>query len=356
MKFTFNKTLQSNSLIKQQNDIIQKRNDIIKKRNDIIKKHNEEVKERKYRDLYFHKNLYPITFSIPNSKVIDVNEIDKKTKIMSSLIPGVTSTYIYNNEAEYYNEYRKSIFATTIKKAGWDCLRHYEIIANGCIPYFPNIENCPLNTLALFPKKMIIEGNKLYEKYKNRNINELLNHEIEECNTLIHKLLDYTRVNLTTDKITEYILNKSNNETVEKILFLSGDVQPDYLRCLTLHGFKTKFGELCHDYPTITHLYKISNYNYSKLYGKGITYTNLLDKKLHNDDFDKTITEDIINKKYDLIIYCSYHRGTPFLGLVSKYYDPSKVIFLCGEDIGGCCHNSHIELLDKGFTVFVREL
>ena len=354
--FRFNKIEQLNNLIKHQNDIIKKHNENIKKRNDIIKKHNEEVKERKQRDLYFHKNLYPITFSIPESKLIDINETHTKTKIISSLIPGVLSTYIYNNETDYYNEYKKSFFATTTKKAGWDCLRHYEIIANGCIPYFQHIENCPENTLALLPKNLIIEGNKLCEKYKNRNIGELIIDEIDECNTLIKKFVNYTKENLTTHKITEYILNKSNNKTAEKVLFLSGDNQPDYLRCLTLHGFKTVFGELCHDYPIITHLYKINNYDYSKLYGKGITYTNLLERNLHNDNFDKTITEDIINKKYDLIIYGSYHRGTPFFDLVTKYYNPSQVIFLCGEDIGGCCHYKHIELLNKGFTLFVREL
>ena len=349
-------TNQKNNLIKKREEVIKKREEAIKKRNDIIKKHNEEVKERHHRDFYFHKNLYPITFSIPEAKIIDTNEIKKKTKIISSLIPGVTSTYIYNNETDYYNEYRKSIFATTIKKSGWDCLRHYEIMANGCIPYFPNIENCPANTMALLPKDIIVKGNKLYEKYKNRNINELLNDEIDECNTLIQKFMDYTKENLTTHKITEYILNKSNYKTVKKILFLSGDTNPDYLRCLTLHGFKTIFGELCHDYPIITHLYKINNYDYSKLYGKGITYSNLLDRTLHNDNYDTTVQEDIINKKYDLIVYGSYHRGTPFLDLVSKHYEPNQVIFLCGEDIGGCCHDNHIELLNKGFTVFVREL
>jgi hypothetical protein len=47
----------------------------------------------------------------------------------------------YNTEEEYYNEYKKSYFAITTKKCGWDCMRHYEILANGCIPYFLNIEN-----------------------------------------------------------------------------------------------------------------------------------------------------------------------------------------------------------------------
>ena len=345
----FNLTNQNNKLIKQ-------REEAIKKHNEVIRKHNESVKERRSRDLFSHKNLYPITFSIPESKVININEINIKTKLLSSLIPGVQSTYIYNNEADYYDEYKKSFFATTIKKAGWDCLRHYEIMANGCIPYFQDIENCPVNTIALLPKNLIIEGNKLYEKYKNRNITDLLNDEIMECNTLIKNLLDYTNKKLTTINMAKYILDKTDNLNASKILFLSGDTNPDYLRCLTLHGFKSLFGELCHDYPVISHLYKIPNFNYSKLYGKGITYSNLLDRNLHNFNFDKTITEDIINKKYDLIVYGYHHRGTPFFDLVSKHYNPEQVIFLCGEDIGGCCHNSHIELLNKGFTVFVREL
>ena len=47
-------------------------------------------------------------------------------------------------------------------------MRHYEIMANGCIPYFPNIEQCPPNTMALLPKHLIIEGNKLYETVKDK--------------------------------------------------------------------------------------------------------------------------------------------------------------------------------------------
>ena len=62
--------------------------------------------------------LYPITFSIPQEKI--VNFIHCKKKILSNLIPGNVSTYIYNNEEDYYNEYRESFFAMTIKKGGWD--------------------------------------------------------------------------------------------------------------------------------------------------------------------------------------------------------------------------------------------
>ena len=96
--------------------------------------------------------------------------------------------------------------------------------------------------------------------------------------------------------MAQYIL--SEFDKVDNILFLSGSVQPDYLRCLTLHGFKELLGVKCHDYPIIKHLYKDQNIDYSKLYGKGITYTNNLDINLHDFKSDKTIKSDITLKKY----------------------------------------------------------
>ena len=114
--------------------------------------------------------LHPITFSIPKEKIYENYNVIK-TKILSNLIPDFTLNYIYDNEEEYYNEYKTSYFAITRKKAGWDCMRHYEILANGCIPYFLNIENCPKNTMYLLPKKLFIQSNILYEtKFKDKNI------------------------------------------------------------------------------------------------------------------------------------------------------------------------------------------
>lgn len=294
--------------------------------------------------------LYPITFSIPEEKITSI--VYKKTKMISNLIPGDISTYIYNNETEYYNEYKQSMFATTFKKAGWDCMRHYEILANGAIPYFPDIENCPPNTMALFPKEDIIHGNKLYEKYKNKKINELNNEENQECIQFIDHLVDYTRKYLTTVKMAKYILNITNFNNVSKILYLSGNTDPDYLRCVTLHGFKKLMGTNCHDYPKIKHIYK-SDMNYNSLYGKGISYTNLLDSSLHDDNLDTSIEQDIRTNKYDIIIYGSYHRGMPFYDLIKNHYTNDRIILLCGEDCHCCDYYNFIE---KGHRVFVREL
>jgi hypothetical protein len=294
-------------------------------------------------------NIFPISFSINKSKIID--KVPNKTKLLAHIIPGDLSTYIYTNEENYYNDYRESYFAITKCKGGWDCLRHYEILANGCIPYFIDIENIPKNTMTFFPKDLIIETNKIYHILNNNpNINDEKKYK-KICNIYTEFLLNYTKKNLTNTAIANYILRTAHCDNVKNILFLSGYILPDYLRCLTLVGFKEIFGTNCHDYPIIPHIYK--DYKQSELlYGKGITYSKLLDRNIHDDKKDETILDDIRDQKYDIIIYGSLHRGTPFLSDVKKYYSPEKIIFLCGEDF----HNCNYNLIDKNSYVFVREL
>ena len=102
------------------------------------------------------KNVYPINFAIPKEKIIHtINQ--KPLNILAPLIPGKYSTYIYENEKEYYQSYQNSIFALTYKKMGWDSLRHYEILMNGCIPLFLNIDKCPEKILTNLPKKLLFE-------------------------------------------------------------------------------------------------------------------------------------------------------------------------------------------------------
>ena len=86
-----------------------------------------------------------------------------------------------------------------------------------------------------------------------------------------------------------------------------------------LHGFKEIMGINCHDYPKVPHIYKSNNIDYSKLYGKGISYTNLLESDLHDDNLDNTIEENIKNKYYDIVIYGSYHRVCLIMILLVKY-------------------------------------
>src|SRR5229473_172617 len=93
--------------------------------------------------LYCEAVPFPIQFSISETKIVP--SIPQKHKDFAFILPGEPQTYIYNKESDYYSDYQQSYFAVTCAKSGWDCMRHYEILANGCIPYFINLEKCPPN-------------------------------------------------------------------------------------------------------------------------------------------------------------------------------------------------------------------
>lgn len=295
-----------------------------------------------------YKIIHPIHFTIHSSKIVE--EIPTKTKLLSTIIPGNTHAYTFDTEEDYYKEYQTSMFAITRKKGGWDCMRHYEILANGCIPYFEKMEDCPKNTMTTFPFQLVKEAMVLYDKMKLED-NPLENKaNVDKYHFYINLLLEHTRKYLTNEAIVKHILEKSGHKDAKKILFLSYDIKPDYLRCVTLTGFKDYFKENCHDIPRIDHIYKDYRANLHDLYGRGITYTKIVCPSYRNDELDKTILEDIKNHKYDIVIYGSFHRGLIFYNEVQMAYKPNEIIILCGEDEGChhyCCRNNN--------TVFLRE-
>ena len=299
--------------------------------------------------------LFPIEFSINDSKI--VSQVPRKTKLLADLIPGNHKTYIYKEEKPYYEEYKKSWFGITHKKSGWDCMRHYEILACGCIPLFNDIESCPVNTMVFVHEDIIIKTNELYlEMKKCLSDIDIIDPCLEnKAIEYIQILLDHTRKYLTNKKISEYILDKINfKKTDKKILYLSKDINADYLRCEVLVGFKELLGINCHDYPKIDHIYKECPDSKVKIqWGYGISYTKLINNDKHDYKLDNTIEEDIKNHIYDLVIYGSYHRGMILWEIVNSAYKPDEIVLLCGEDIHNCNYQDYV---NSGYNVFVREL
>ena len=103
-------------------------------------------------------NIHPLSFCIPDEYI--VREPPPKTQVWAEVIPGETLTYRFGpeQEAEYDAMYRDSRFAFTTRKGGWDCLRHYEILAAGAIPVFTDLKHCPAHTLTTFPKGLVIRA------------------------------------------------------------------------------------------------------------------------------------------------------------------------------------------------------
>lgn len=143
-------------------------------------------------------NIYPISFSIPEEKIVKDNSNIKKEKFLADYIPQNSgSGYIYETEKEYYQNYQEAYFGTTHKKGGWDCMRHYEILGNYCMPYFPDLSECPKYTLTNFPKNEILEANQIY------NTGEITDRYYE----LLNIVFNHTKQYLTTIASARYLIN-----------------------------------------------------------------------------------------------------------------------------------------------------
>jgi len=102
----------------------------------------------------FPISAVPISFSIPAikvSKILPRKVKDFPTHIVdpdvAKYLANTSETYAFSSEEEYYKDLQESRFGITTKRAGWDCYRHYELAANGCILCFKDLDEKP-NTCA----------------------------------------------------------------------------------------------------------------------------------------------------------------------------------------------------------------
>lgn len=138
-------------------------------------------------------NVYPISFALPTVKLSGLKT--EKTQHLGTVIPGKRETYIFKREEEYYADYQRSYFGITRKKAGWDALRHYEILGNSCVPVFEDLEGCPATTLTTLPKAALLEGRGLYDRF-----------HAERYDRLLRELYAYTAERLTTRVLAQNLL------------------------------------------------------------------------------------------------------------------------------------------------------
>ena len=58
-------------------------------------------------------------------------------------------------QADYLGAYGSAFFGLTAKKAGYDALRHLEILLSGAAPYFLDVDAVPPLALYGFPKAAV---------------------------------------------------------------------------------------------------------------------------------------------------------------------------------------------------------
>lgn len=167
--------------------------------------------------LTFKRELYspqprclPIHFAIPREKISDP---PVKSRLMAPCDPLNRNTYIYTDEDSYYAQYADSHYGATMKKAGWDCLRHYEMLSQWCIPYFRVFDQCPPLICHRLPRKAI---RLVQECFDSGQLSRVTMEHIYD--NLIDDVMSVVMRDLTTEALARYIFDSidvARKETVQ---------------------------------------------------------------------------------------------------------------------------------------------
>ena len=315
--------------------------------------------------------IYPISFGIPEDAIAP--QVPSKNKTFCTVIPGAKPTYI-GEETMYHQELQRSLFTFTYKKAGWDCLRHNEILSSGSLPLFVNVEQCPKSTLNMHPKRLYrlllkLPGLEIVAQRRDSQSYKFLKLHFSPSqidttffNALTSAFIHYTKNVLSTKALAQYVINEMQSSSVKhvrshfplKILFLTHDAsgddddfsKGDYMVDSLLHGLKQLLGHrYVIDYPRRDCLYKVSEHftvssllsARAKLYGQGFGYAFKLDEL--SSTSERTVNQtrkNIERHKYDFIILGSAHRDKNTLqhwDFVCRYYHRQEVGIVDGGDI-----------------------
>jgi len=109
------------------------------------------------RGLYFKREWcgkgHPFGFAIPKEMIVD--HVPEKTRLWSFYEPYMP--HIYKVESDYREGYRRASLGITHLKSGWDCMRHYEIMSQGCVPFFLGVDRVPEGNLTQLPLDLFKE-------------------------------------------------------------------------------------------------------------------------------------------------------------------------------------------------------
>ena len=313
----------------------------------------EEAMDEAAAEVYAKTGYHPITFTLSAhifKKYAAMRRSVKKTKLMSAIVPGGAKLFL--QEVDYMMEYASSWFALTKKKAGWDCMRHLEIIAAGCIPVFEHADLIPPYIMAFYPKALMRQIASSFSGATTRDMQRwrllLLRHM--ESHLIAPKVIH------AMEKMSGVSIHNSES----RVLFIDERIPKveDYLSLMVLTGLLERFGSEGVDvmFP-VPYMYQGGvNHTFggSKLYGNGFNYAWVLPGS------PKLVARELILKRvtscsYDAIVYG--REGSTFWSEVSAAYNVEgmrkRVWILNGED---CCFNATNAGPNKGWSFFVREL
>lgn len=296
------------------------------------------------------RKAYPITFGIPEVNVLPLDR-SKKTQLWSSSDPRKkNNAQQFTTEESYMHNYSISWYAYTKVKGGWDCMRHLEILAAGCIPVI-DLDGCPEKTMMAYPKEILTE---IFVNHESVDDDQRWKWTV--------KLREHFLKKLTCRRVAQHLLN-TVDPNAKKVLFIDHNFtvesggKGDYTPSTIYTGLKFLRNIECESYFPMDILYEDWNYAQSEyyLYGNGFNYKKVIPVSRRQKKYDTIdeLEEKLKNHEYDLVIYGSWQRSMKEYDLVRKYYNGAEIIACVGED------NPELLRFDNvpgPRTYFIREL
>jgi len=315
----------------------------------------------------------PIWFALPDiGRFSETKSIkcEDKSSLFSPMVPGNKSTYVYNSELSYQLQYAQSYYGLTKRKSGWDCLRHYEILGSGAVPYFEGIEKllATPKVMYAFPKKLVSEAMMLG---KGKNISNI--DKQAYCN-IRDKLVEYTKTNLTTSALAGYVVRhlKAIGVDEPRILFVSTD-GVEYQSGFLYHGLFQMFGFSMSSWAGRKRVLFADHGHDGMAYGRGFSYqgtlpTPSLYQQCGEQKADKLLQEQMHHRLKagyfnTIIVTNSGNRGCNLakdyrardtLVTYLERFPNTAVASVDGNDLCGC-HTSFSDQLPHVDLFFMRE-
>lgn len=283
--------------------------------------------------------VYPISFGVPENKVLDYMPEKKRDFFPQNIGENPIDTY-KNDSDRYWQDLQDSRFFVAGKfGVGWENLMIVEALSQGCIPLF--IEDIPQYACQFLPK-VFLDG---VRKAKGVHIGWIDHHLFsrEAYVKMANYLLQYTKNHLTTKAMARYLLSTTGKEVSRVLALAFGYDEGDYLMQQSLiHGLKELLGnENVFDVPKVDSLFDKNAR--AMTYRGGIPYCASM-KDMKNMTVDRNNIESRIKKhEFDIVIvFGSFTKQDqtrlkisdgcfPYGSIVENHYDSSEICFIDGR-------------------------
>jgi hypothetical protein len=292
----------------------------------------------------------------------------------AELLPQFSGAYKFNRgqHRDMMAEYERALFAVTSRKAGWDCGRHYEILAAGSVPWFLGLENAPEWAVPFLPRVPVLAAMNVPGLHVNWSDNAkeydflnqtgyqmpILNPPIvvdvellpmERLAALAAILHRFTYHYLSTRAMARYVLAQTGvHRNASRVLFLQ--LSTDSMMSLLLHGFKRLTrarGGYTVESPCAEAMYAFNstphNLGAANFRNNGFAYAGFLTEEDYTNR-DNLIAR-VAAREFDVVVFGrgfeeAREHGEPRLLLtdaVYKHYEQSELIFIDGRDLLANC-------------------